>query len=191
MVDIMSAAPSEHNMLAAWDKYAPAFQQEVAEYQNAETDRLLQERLTAFRASLLAAHQSNEDESDSTPQPDFEQLRTDCEAIFVNNLPAFQAPTAKNLLKMFFLAFLGATLLIIGIGVAAMAQAYLLSLLGGITIAAFHFKGLAVTAAIGGGAAASLSAVGMFSPAKVVTCIHLNEFIKNVETPAETPVFRA
>ena len=188
----MSSSPSEHNMVAAWDTYAPAFQDEVREYKNEETNRLLQETLAAFRESLVA-HQSNayrEDDSTPTPQPDFKKLRTDCEAIFADNLPAFQVPSAKNLLTGFFMTLLAATLMIMGLGVVGITGAYIWSLLGVITIASFNFKGLAVTAAIGGSLAASVVAVSMFSPAKVAG-FHLNNFVKKVEPPAETPAFQA
>lgn len=180
MVNYMSYAPSEQSHLVTidlttWDQLSTQFKDRTALIGNQETADHIEQLLGRYRLTIAA----------SSPI-DLATLKNECLQIFANHLPPFKMPPIDLLLMGFFGVLLLASVTSFVVGLALMAQAYIASLIGIMTIASFNFGSLATTAVTLGTVAASVVTCSMFSPV-VVNTFAIDTFINEVQK-SPTPV---
>lgn len=156
--NLTEATPLTLIVLTEWDRRAPEFLEQVDAFESANTSRLIKEQFDTFRSAL-----------GNGEQPDFSKFQTDCRTIFSANLPSFQIPPMMDYFKQFFIAFLGAALLVVIGGLIAIALAEITAWIGLITIATVNSTLLCTLSAGIGGTIGVLASVSMFRPATVAS----------------------
>ena len=137
---------------AVWTTHSDNFKQNITGYLSAETMTLLESELDQLKSAWEGG------------APDFAQFQTNCRTIFREKIPTYRIPSMEEFLKKFLTALFFTTLALIIGGLLCMAGVECAALLGLVTIAAFHFKALAIASTVIGSVAATLHSVGLFNP---------------------------
>ncbi|MCX7090198.1 MAG: hypothetical protein NTU48_01920 [Legionellales bacterium] len=116
--------------------------------------------------------------------PDFETFQKNCDGFFTANLPAWQRPPMQVCLERFLKALCLTAIVMISMGLLAMLNAEIAALFGLITIAAFHFKTLAILAGVIGSISGVINTVGLFTP-KNAAKLYTQIFITSAPTAEE------
>lgn len=160
-----------------WNEQSQIFKESIASLGNETLNNAINVQLDILRDAWRA-------ENRGTSRPDFQQFQENCHRAITEHLPAFQRPSMQELLIGFLKGLFVVTLGILCTGLMMMLQAQIGMLIGIMTIAAFHFKALAVISVVAGAVIAGLASLSLFKPSLRADA-SLGTFVRDVMKTSE------